>query len=74
MITIGDTQIKYDGEKVYQKQWVRLTPQEAMNFRVVNDSSNKLVALAGKHIEARRWVLVENAEYDEDQTEDIINA
>ncbi len=45
-----------------------------MNFRVVSDSNNKLVALTGKHIEARRWVLVENASYDEDQTEDIINA
>lgn len=74
IITVGDIQIKYDGDKVYQKQWMRLTPQEASNFRVVNDSNNKLVSLAGKHIEAKRWTLVENSEQEDDRVEEMINA
>lgn len=75
IIQIGDTQIKYDGDKVYQKQWIRLTQSEQSNFRVVNDSSNKIVPLTGKHIEARRWVIVETADFDGDgdKTESIIN-
>ena len=59
---------------MYQKQWMRLTPKEAANFRVVNDSNNKLVPLAGRHIEAKRWTLVENAEQDDCMVEDLINA
>lgn len=53
---------------------MRLTPQEASNFRVVNDSNNKLVSLAGKHIEAKRWTLVENSEQEDDRVEEMINA
>ena len=74
IVTIGDMQIKYDGDKVYQKQWVRLTPAEAGNFRVVSDSSNKISPMAGKHLEAKRWVLIENATEEDDQTEGMINA
>lgn len=59
VVTIGDMQVKYDGDKVYQKQWVKLNSNEAANFRVVNDSNNKIVALNGKHIECKRWVIVE---------------
>ena len=59
IVTIGDVEVKYDGDKVYQKQWMKLTPAEASNFRVVNESSNKVVSLAGKRIEAKRWVIVE---------------
>ena len=40
IVTIGDMQVKYDGDKVYQKQWVKLSSSEAANFRVVNDSNN----------------------------------
>lgn len=59
IVTIGDIEVKYDGDKVYQKQWMKLTPAEASNFRVVNNSNNKIVNLNGKHIEAKRWTLVE---------------
>ena len=59
IVTIGDIEVKYDGDKVYQKQWMKLTSAEASNFRVVNDSNNKIVNLNGKHIEAKRWILVE---------------
>lgn len=72
IITIGDMQVKYDGDKVYQKQWVKLNSAEAGNFRVVNDSSNKIVPLTGKHIEAKRWVLVE--ETAEDNIDDAVEA
>lgn len=74
IITIGDVQIKYDGDKVYQKQWVRLTPAESSNFRVVSDSSNKIVSMNGKHLEAKRWILVENEFEEDDRTEEMINA
>lgn len=59
IVTIGDVEVKYDGDKVYQRQWMKLTPAEASNFRVVNESNNKIVSLAGKRIEAKRWVIVE---------------
>lgn len=73
IVTIGDVQVKYDGEKIYQRQWVKLNANESINFRVVNDSNNKIVNLAGKHIEARKWVIVEddNAVDDETSTLDI---
>lgn len=61
IVTIGDIEVKYDGDKVYQKQWMKLTPSEASNFRVVNDTNNKIVNLNGKHIEAKRWTLVEES-------------
>lgn len=72
IVTIGDMQVKYDGDKVYQKQWVKLNTTEAANFRVVSDSSNKIVSLAGKHIEAKRWVRVE--ESSEDSVDDAVEA
>lgn len=71
IITVGDTQIKYDGEKVYSRQWVKLNAKEASCIRVVNDSNNKIFQLNGKHLEALRWVLVEN---DSSTSEDDISA
>lgn len=64
IVTIGDIQLKYDGNKIYRKQWISLTPSETSNFRIVSDSNNKVVSLAGRHIEAKRWVLVEDAQED----------
>ena len=74
IVTIGDIEVKYDGDKVYQKQWMKLTPTEASNFRVVNDSNNKIVNLNGKHIEAKRWMLIEEKaeSQDNDITEKLI--
>lgn len=65
IVTIGDIQIKYDGEKIYQKQWVKLSEQEASNIRVVSDKNNSLVSLTGKHIEMKKWVLIENTDDEE---------
>ena len=66
IVTIGDIEVKYDGDKVYQKQWMKLTPTEASNFRVVNDANNKIFSLNGKHIEAKRWMLIEDSAVDKD--------
>jgi hypothetical protein len=66
IVTIGDTQIKYDGDKVYSRQWVKLNSKESSFIRLVNDSNNKLVNLNGKHFEALRWVLVENDSSNDD--------
>lgn len=71
IVTIGDIEVKYDGDKVYQKQWMKLTPAESSNFRVVNESNNKIVNLNGKRIEAKRWVLVE--EKDDAQNDDVVD-
>lgn len=68
IVTIGDTQIKYDGDKVYQKQWVKLNQNEAGQIRIVNDSNNKILNLNGKHIEILRWVMIEDQDSDDDST------
>lgn len=72
VVTIGDMQVKYDGDKIYQKQWVKLNANEASNFRVVSDSTNKIVNLAGKHLEAKRWIQVK--ETSEDSVDDAVEA
>lgn len=72
IVTIGDMQVKYDGDKIYQKQWVKLNANEAANFRVVSDSSNKIINLAGKHLEARRWIQVK--ETADDSVDDEVEA
>lgn len=66
IIMIGDVEVKYDGDKVYQKQWIKLTASESANFRIVNDSNNKIFSLAGKHIEAKKWVQVEETTENDD--------
>lgn len=72
--SISGIDIKDDNGKIYQKQWVRLSDKDAENFRIVNDSNNKLVALSGKHLEMKRWVLVENIQDTENTLEgDLIN-
>lgn len=73
IIMIGDVEVKYDGDKVYQKQWIKLTASESANFRIVNDSNNKIFSLAGKHIEAKKWVQVEETtENDDGAVESIL--
>lgn len=62
---LGDIEIKDDNGKIYQKQWMKLTDNEAANFRVINDKNNSITSLAGKHIEMKKWVLVENVDDDE---------
>lgn len=72
IVTIGDMQVKYDGDTVYQRQWVKLNATEASNFRVVSDASNKIIPMAGKHLEAKRWIRVE--ETSEDGVDDVVES
>lgn len=44
---------------------MKLTESEASNFRIINDKNNGIVSLAGKHIEMKKWILVENTAEDE---------
>lgn len=67
--SISGIDIKDDNGKIYQKQWMRLSDKDAENFRIVSDSNNKIVQLTGKHIEMKRWVLVENTELTENNLE-----
>ena len=71
--TVGDVQFKYDGEKMYQRQWIKLSPKEAANYRVIADSNNKIVSLNGKHIEALKWIAVDYSD-DEDSIDASIDA
>ena len=58
---LGDIEIKNHNGVIYQKQWVKLTPYEASNFRVINSKTNKIVPLTGKSIEIKKWVMVETS-------------
>lgn len=68
---IGDIEIKDDNGKIYQKQWIKLNDSEASNFRIVNDKSNAIFQLKDRHIEMKRWVLVENSDMHESSLENI---
>lgn len=62
---VGDIEIKDDNGKIYQKQWMKLTNTEASNFRLVSDKNNAIASMNGKHLEMKKWVLVQNSEEDE---------
>lgn len=63
---VGDIEVKDDNGVIYQKQWMKLSESESSNIRVINDKTNGVVNLTGKHIEMKRWVIVKhNDEYDE---------
>ena len=62
---VGDIEIKDDNGKIYQKQWMKLTDTEASNFRLVSDKNNAIASMNGKHLEMKKWVLVQNSEEDE---------
>jgi hypothetical protein len=76
---IGDIECKYDNGKVYQRQWMKLSPSEAANYRVIQDSSNKIVSMNGKHIEKLSWVQISDQEEKESdpqlsaEIEEIVN-
>lgn len=66
---VGDVELKDDNGKIYQKQWIRLTEIEASNLRVINDKTNAIFNLNGKHIEMKKWILVDSTcEEQEDIT------
>ena len=72
---VGDIEIKDDNGKIYQKQWMKLTNAEASNFRLVSDKNNAIANMNGKHLEMKKWVLVQNSEEDEStQLEESMNS
>ncbi len=63
---VSGVECKLENGKVYQRQWVRLAGADAESFRLVNDANNKIVPIDGKHIEQKKWVLIqENADEGE---------
>ena len=72
---VRDIEIKDDNGKIYQKQWMKLTDAEASNFRLVSDKNNAIASMNGKHLEMKKWVLVQNSEEDEStQLEESMNS
>lgn len=69
---VGGIKCKMENGKLYQKQWMRLTDNEADEIRIVSDKNNKICPLTNKHIEILKWVLVEdedkNSPIDSDDT------
>lgn len=59
---VGGIKCKMENGKLYQKQWMRLTDNEADEIRIVSDKNNKICPLTNKHIEILKWVLVEDEE------------
>lgn len=57
---VGDIEVKDDNGKIYQKQWVKLTTTESSNIRIINDKNNSIFNLKDKHIEIKKWILIEN--------------
>lgn len=41
---------------------MKLSESEMSNLRVINDKNNSIVNLNGKHIEMKKWVLVDKSE------------
>jgi hypothetical protein len=64
-ITIGGIKCKIENGKLYQKQWLKLSDNEASEVRIISDKNNKILPLTGKHIEVMKWVMVE----EENETE-----
>ena len=57
---VGGTECKMENGKVYQKQWMRLTDDEMQNYRLISDKNNKILPMAGKHLEMLKWVITED--------------
>jgi len=44
---------------------MKLSDSEASNIRLINDKTNALVNINGKHFEMKRWVLVDTTDTDD---------
>ena len=64
MFSSGGIDFKFDGQKMYQKQWIKLSPAEAASIRVISDATNKIVCMKGKHFEAQKWIAIEETDDD----------
>lgn len=61
---IGGVKCKLENGKMYQEQWVKV---DSTKYRLVADSSNKILPMANKHLEMLKWIQIEN---NEGETED----
>ena len=59
-VTAFGIKLKIIGDEVYQKQWVRVSEDEAQGIRLIIDKTNKLVNLEGKHFELEKWIKIED--------------
>ena len=57
---IGNTECKVENGKVYQKQWMPVTDNEMVNYRLISDKNNKILSMDGKHLEMLKWVMTED--------------
>ena len=60
--SIGGVKCKMENGKFYQKQWMKLSEEEASEIRIVSDKNNKICPLTNKHIEVLKWVVTEDSE------------
>jgi len=56
---IGGVKCKLENGKMYQEQWVKV---DSTKYRLVADSSNKILPMTNKHLEMLKWVQIENNE------------
>ena len=54
---IGGVKCKLEDGKMFQEQWVRV---DSAKYRLVADATNKVVTMNGKHLEALKWVQIED--------------
>ena len=60
--SIGGIKCKMENGKFYQKQWMKISEDEASEIRIVSDKNNKICPMTNKHFEVLKWVLTEDSE------------
>lgn len=60
--SIGGIKCKMENGKFYQKQWMKISEEEASEIRIVSDKNNKICPMTNKHFEVLKWVLTEDSE------------
>ena len=68
--TIGGITVKEENGKIYQKQWCEISEAEMENYRIISNSTNKIVPMTGKHLEVKKWVHVQDMDEDNEEFEE----
>lgn len=66
--SIGGIKCKLENGKFYQKQWMKISEEEASEIRLVSDKNNKICPTTNKHFEVLKWVLTEDSEKSDNPT------
>lgn len=61
---IGGVKCKLEDGKMFQEQWVRV---DSTKYRLISDSTNKVVPMSNKHLETLKWVQIEDGETENGQ-------